>query len=380
MRKNLLSFILCLIMLIGQSTSLLAQFERVEFDYTYAYFNNGQALPAEQSMVLIGQAASGIDRVEVRIHRANTKPEKAPLFLGTWKRQAGATKDIFRIPVSYKLAGSSAYDLRFVYFRSVSEAEKENLEETLLKAIKGYIRQSIDIKGEKARIQKNPQAFVDELDALVNEGLRYYRSMSELQFAGFSDLVKEAYASLNKMSEGEVSDGARRVESLLYQELAQILNTEMVVRTDVREVLGYETERTRRTIALNVGYGGVFTEWRNNNFSYVTAPYVGLSLPLANPALSGRFWSNTSISLGVFTQNFTEDSTTLTGPIFGRPYYLGLGYNVFRFIRINAGVTALERQDATNGGSLLNVESVFLRPFIGVSAEFDLWLGLKEKR
>ena len=66
--------------------------------------------------------------------------------------------------------------------------------------------------------------------------------------------------------------------------------------------------------------------------------------------------------------------TKYSGPIIGVPLYFGLGYKVFKLVRINAGMTLLQE----GGGSGLDVSlnSLYLRPFVGASVEFDLWLGL----
>ena len=89
------------------------------------------------------------------------------------------------------------------------------------------------------------------------------------------------------------------------------------------------------------------------------------------------------MNVGVFINNFKDDSgVELTGPIFKRPYYVGLGYKVFRFVRVNAGATFLE--DISTAGvnginDLTGLEDrVVIRPMIGISAEIKLWTSLAE--
>jgi len=58
-----------------------------------------------------------------------------------------------------------------------------------------------------------------------------------------------------------------------------------------------------------------------------------------------------------------------------------LGYNFFRFVRPKAGVTAIEPQGSSGiGNAAFDVGAISLQPFVGLSAEIDLWLGLREKR
>jgi hypothetical protein len=60
--------------------------------------------------------------------------------------------------------------------------------------------------------------------------------------------------------------------------------------------------------------------------------------------------------------------------LINRPIYLGYGYRVFRMVRLNAGGTLVQK-DMLNadGGTSSNLD---VRPFLGVSIEINLWLGL----
>jgi hypothetical protein len=360
------------------------QFARVEFDYANAYFNNGQPLPAEQRMIITGPADANIYLVEMDIFRAKSKQTKPPLFAGMWKRRGEPGEATFRIPVNYKLTGSTDYDFRVIYYRSISDRERLALREEMYQALDSYLAQALEPDDKKVKLINSPNAMISDLNTLVLDGLTYYRSLNEIRFDGFSSLVEQTLDNFDKQPIDARDAGLKRIQTLVHTEVDQVINSNLVLRTDVRQVPQYETERTRRPLALNVGYGGVILDRGTENFSYGTSPYVGISLPLANAALSGRFWSNASVSLGVFLENFeNSDGETVTGPIFGRPYYLGVGYNFFRFIRLNVGVTALEEQGTStvgNGNAALNVSAISLRPFVGISAELDLWVGFRERR
>ena len=64
----------------------------------------------------------------------------------------------------------------------------------------------------------------------------------------------------------------------------------------------------------------------------------------------------------------------ITGPLADRPVYVGLGYNFFRIIRLNAGGTFITTEGigGTNSNSF--------QPFVGLSAEFNIWLGIGKKK
>lgn len=383
MMFNRLFFLTGLILLAALSP-VQGQFARVEFDYANAYFNNGQSLPAEQRMIVTGLVASNIFLVEMDIFRPKANQDKQPLFAGVWKRRGEAGESTFRIPVNYKLTGSSSYDFRVVYYRSISATEKNTLRLELFDALDSYLAQSIERQDDRIRLRENPGNMIQDLNRVVIDGLEYYRSLNEISFDGFSDLVRQALDNLDKRPLTEAEASIAQVETLLHTEVEQVLNSELVLRTDIRQIPQYETQRTRRPLAINIGYGGVLLDRGSESLSYGTSPYVGISLPLANPALASRFWSNASVSLGVFLENFENaDNQTVTGPIFGRPYYLGIGYNFFRFVRLNLGVTALEEVGTSNiggGSAALDVDAISLRPFIGISAELDVWAGLRKRR
>ncbi len=378
-----LFFLTGLILLTGLSP-VWGQFARVEFDYANAYFNNGQSLPAEQPMIITGAVASNIYLVEMDIFRPKANQEKLPLFAGVWKRKGETGESTFRVPVNYRLTGSSSYDFRVVYYRAISSSEKNALRQDLSDALDSYLAQSIERRDDDIRLRDNPGNMIQDLNRVVIDGLAYYRSLNQISFDGFSDLVAQALDNLDKRPLAEAEAGIAQVETLLHTEVDQLLNSDLVLRTDIRQVPQYETQRTRRPLAVNVGYGGVLLERGSESLSYGTSPYVGISLPLANPALAGPFWSNASISLGVFLENFENaDNETVTGPIFGRPYYLGVGYNFFRFVRLNLGVTALEEVGTSSlggGSAALDVDAISIRPFIGISAELDVWAGFRERR
>ncbi len=150
-----------------------------------------------------------------------------------------------------------------------------------------------------------------------------------------------------------------------------------------REVQDYPTEKIGSSLALNIGYGGVLLNGEPENFTYGSAPYVGLSIPLSNRAYSNTLLRNTSISVGAFTNNFESSvGNTITGPVFGRPYFVGLGYSIFRFIRLNAGVVALEEKigDPASGEQpSFELDRIKIQPFIGLSAEIKFSVGFNNR-
>ena len=79
--------------------------------------------------------------------------------------------------------------------------------------------------------------------------------------------------------------------------------------------------------------------------------------------------------MGVFTKNLEGDGgKEISGPLVGRPFYLGLDYKLFQFVRFNAGGAVLEEPELA--GMDNSNKRIFVQPFIGLSAKINLSLSL----
>ena len=103
---------------------VFAQYEAAVFDYSNAYFNNGQPLKAETFLLFSGAIRSDITRVEISIYKAKSKKEDE-LYANTWKNMYSNGEGAFSITCNYKLRGNSEYDFVFDYFRPITPEEKE---------------------------------------------------------------------------------------------------------------------------------------------------------------------------------------------------------------------------------------------------------------
>ena len=372
-----------------------AQYATAVFEYEKSSFNNSQALPAEENLMISGAAQPETVLVEIVIldDKSNRRDDPKPLFVASWVRPPYSSIGTFTVPVNYKLRGSSKYDVQIDYYRRITDMERENLRQDLYNNLFAYTEQSFTVERKRARVIGGTAQFVRNLNEIARKGISLYRNRSQLQFEGFSDLVVSKIDQINKanLKKGkfifskEKKKDARadyreklmtELKQLLAAELGQVLNVDLLVLQDRKFMDDYPTEKTRTEIPLNVGYGGVHLAGTNSeNSSFGTSPYAGLSLPLGKKGFAGQFWSRSSISVGFFWSNFEDgNGEEITGPIFKRPTYIGLGYRVFRFIRFNAGGTFLE--DSTRGSSL--ADQVYIRPFVGFSAEFRFWIDLEK--
>lgn len=379
-----------------------AQYETVVFDYTNAYFNNGQALKAESNLMFSGAISRKVERVEISAFRAKGN-EKRPLYTSVWKRNYGNVQETFNMPFNYKLRGDANYDWQIDFYRELSKEEKDELRASIFTAVDNYLDQNFSLEGKRVKLLNSLDAVMSDINAIAKESFTFYRNESEVIFPGFSDIVRRGLKTMTgrKLSNSEAANldaendessrRARRAElfqrkmtdlkSVVHNEINQVLNTHLLVRSDSRRVVDYPTEHTKNELAINIGYGACYFSGNLSNLDYGRAPYAGMSFPLGNSALSNRFMSNSSISVGAFISNFKDQNDkTITGPIVGRPFYVAYGYRMFRFLRLNAGATFLQTDASNNGVGNINTNTLAVRPFIGLSAELRFWMGLGDKR
>ncbi|MEO0895095.1 MAG: hypothetical protein AAFY71_01665 [Bacteroidota bacterium] len=349
-------------------SSMMAQYESVVLDYEKGYFNNGQALPAESRMIFSGEINEDIAAVQISLYK---KGGRKPLYEVSWIKAEEGNEDNFYLPFNYRLQSNSSYDLLFTYFQELKRSDKKDIMEDIMSKIDFYNSQFMELKEGEVKLKKPAKKFKEDLDKIFLEGLAVYRPTVEVKTT-FSDLVEELVSSLEKDSTFTSID---KFEELLESEVNQALQRDWLGAVNERKIYDYPTEKKGGQLALNIGYGGALLSGDPDNFSYGQAPYIGLSIPWSNRAYGYAFFRNTSLSVGAFTQNFTgPQNQTFTGPVFNRPYFVGLGYNVFKFIRINAGAVVLEETTNSNGQSL-QLDRISIQPFIGLSAELRFSLG-----
>ncbi|MEL6698190.1 MAG: hypothetical protein AAFP89_18235 [Bacteroidota bacterium] len=346
-----------------------AQYGSVVFNYEMGYFNNGQPLPAEERLLFSGEVSESVVAIEVKALKPNGK--KA-LYAALWQRAEGNRGENFQLPFNYRLQANASYDVAITYYELVDRPDKAEINRRILKNLEFYQTQFIKIQKGKLRLEKSAKKLKDDLDQILQQGLQDYRPAVAMEATAYSDLVQLYLESLEKDT---TVGSADELVDLLARETKHLLEGNWWKIYDARKVNDYPTEKLGGKLAVNVGYGGVIFNTDPENFSYGAAPYIGLSLPLSNRAYSPALLRNASLSLGAFTQNLEDsEKNTFTGPIFGRPYFVGIGYNIFRFIRLNAGAVALE--ELNNGGSGLQLDRIQLQPFVGLSAEIKFSVGL----
>lgn len=390
--KNILTLIACFLVL---SNNTSAQYKGVTFDYEKVVFGENQPLPAEAHIMLQGNVKPEIGIIELDVLEPKGKDKRLPLYSNKWKRSKGNTKTTFLLPINFKLKGSSEYDFNIKYYAAVSPKELDTLTNVLKNYLFTYLEQVIIINRNTLSLEQNERQIMRSLNKIVHKGLSMFRNRTDIDFEGFSDLIKFKLKQIStaSLAKGKVlfqeEDKAnakvayrekliQELRQMIGSELNQYMNLEWFKMIDNKYIDNYSTEKSKRTIAIQAGFGGAYLSGSTSNLAIGASPFVGFAFPLSKRSNQSKVLNNLSITFGVFLLDFQgANNTVVSGPIFKRPTYVGLSYKLFRFVHFNAGATFLE--DATTAGQLSGIEKrVYIRPFIGVSAQVDLWVDFSK--
>ena len=391
MKKWIASILLCGTIFAAGAQS---QYQTVVFDYEKASFNGGQPLPAGSPILLQGPVIPEVDIVKVFIYPASSDQL---LYQAQWKRSDFSRGNTFQVPITHKLKSDDAYDVQIRYYRATTDTGRAQLQKQLFGFLDAYIDQAVVVEKNKIRLNTPVPKMVKHLDAVVKRGISYYDNRSAIEFPGFSDLVTSTLKNLRnkditpgKYYEPDSASGKQglkynyatdqidALKQLVHSEVTSVLNTDMAGLYDSKTVRSYRTEKVANIITLNAGYGAVYLDGNVNNLSYGSGFTAGVSFPLGSRIFPSRFFTKTTFSAGVFLNNFRNAADqTLSGPVVGRPVYAGLGYSLADFLRVTVGAVALQNTGTAPDG--ISLQSVLIRPYVGLSVDLNLWLGIGGK-
>lgn len=370
-------------------SSISAQVKNVIYDAKKNTFDNDYALPSEERFTITGYIDTTVQLVEIEIYEGvNKKGIHKEYYSTNWARDISDNGNQFYLSIKKPLRQNEKYSFDIRLFRLINSEEADYTQKSLVSSIQNYLNATTRNTGKELELTLAPSEIQKEINSIITDGLKNYRTRNQENFIGFSDIINKQLADLGdvtgsrakniKKEESQSLEGtlSNKIDALVQQaniEIEQYFNQEIFVQFDTKTVTDHPTERQKNIVAINAGYGGAWFDGNLNNFNYGHAPYVGLSFPLGKKSFSSKFWSNTSISAGVFLLNFKDnDGTTIKGPIIQRPFYAALGYKFFRFLRFNAGAVVLERKE-DDGSGFINADKIFVRPFVGLSLELNFW-------
>lgn len=370
-RHTLLVFALATL----QHVPAFSQFESVELDLSVGWFNNGQDLPSETKLIINGQADPGISYMEMNVWRGGSDHSRPPLYRADWRKLPGEGSNRLRILFNYVLNGNSEYDFGFDAFRYLTGEEQKSLENMLVAQSEVYVYSVV------ASREGNRKAWMNGLNEAIVFQMADYRNEIGQPFTAFSPVVEELldrYQNTAKDTTGLDSALLGAIARQTAQEIQSIVRTPLLVKVRSYEINRYETTAERTPLGLSAGYGGAYLSGNFENLDYASGPFVGVSFPFSTRGQAPSMLRRTAFCLGVFVTNFeNEQGDVVSGPVLNRPYFAAIGYQAFRFVRIQAGATVLETRK-TDVLPATNIVTV--GPFVGLSLELGLWLGLNTIR
>ena len=363
----------------------------INLDLLQNRLNGGNPLPADEKFYIRGAIPTRVELVKVTVYPSK-KSENAG-YSYFWKAPFGYQDLSFQLLIEDPLRSNEDYHVEFGFYQKAGKAEIEELRKLILVNLSTYLNTITSVKRGGIRFEDSEDQILINMEKIVQTGAYYFELPNGVQFPGFSDLtrnklhqsknLKMGKAKYNAASVGE-NENARAVYAQKYleellaiisSEIDQYLSTNMLARVDEKFFQNYPTEKMSHEIPINLGYGSISLSKTLPQQEYVYSPYLGVSFPLGNRTFA-KFMNNVSVSTGVFVSGGMENSLgeSIKGPLFDRPVYVGLGYNFFRFIRLNAGGTF------TTTNKLAGNELRSFNPFIGISAEFNIWMGFGNKK
>lgn len=386
---------LVLFAIMGLVSTVFSQYTTINYDLEKNYFNEGQPLPAEKPLMFTGLIPQGVDIIEISILPSKAKSEKDRLYLASWKDYDNNINTSYSLAVNYALRASEKYDFRIAFYQQIAQADREILTKQIIEQVTAYLDTHINIKGNTVSLAKGEKKMVADLEGIIIQALDLYRNQQEGRAVKLSTTVAQRLKNLeniqfNKLPkdsllqqasasrDGVVAQKIDEIKSVVINDIRELMNTTWSKLTISRYVDDYGTEQKRGFFSLSLGYGGVYLSGKWDDFTYDAAPYAGIAFPLSNSTIAPKFLRNSSVVLGAFLDNFVdEEGNEVTGMIVGRPFYAGLDYKLFEFVRFNAGAAFLEKTETITSGTDAGQTSTkaFIRPFIGLSARIDLSIG-----
>ncbi len=375
MKKSLI-----LVFFIGLCIIANAQIQTIQFNASQLQFDNGKSLPAEKSFLVSTEASPSVEFIKMQISSLDFDRNKI-LFESVWSRNDEDKGNVAILSNNYKLKSGREYNFRFLYYRELQETERQEINTMLATSMQSYLKSNIQLKDDRYIFLRSPRDIYSSLNGILSEGMVNYEISQGGASPKISGIIENMLENLAKEKvnlDTTVINSINRFETLLQQlnnEVSIIANYYQYVLKDEITTLDYPTENLMNTLAINAGYAGIYESGGVSDFKYYSGPFAGISFPLGNRVYNSNFLSNTSISAGVFLKNFeTPELNKVSGPVIGLPIYASLGYRVLKFIRLQAGATLLEETD-----QITDSKSVYLKPFVGISIEFQMWIGLGSK-
>lgn len=392
--KELLAAVLCMLLTLMH---LSAQNKTVLLEPQNRKINQGEPLPTQTSFDIQVPVNEATGIIMINVFKGNNTADVIERTF--WARPVNFNGEFAQLPVDLKLRSNNRYGFGVTIYSLLSDTERTSLKEIVHHNITNYLNATVEANQKGMDLSKRSNTVRQDLNSIVKRSLMYYRNTQQREFEGFSDVVKlklqqvenarMSNAKFNvvrqpadsmKSADEIKADYARQLsaelEQTVFDEADNYLNLDFVKLYDSFVITNRVTEKSQTVLPLFIGYGGVYLGGSFNDLEYDSQPYAGFSFPLGRG--NETHYGRTSFIIGIYLNNFKNAAgNTITGPIVDRPVFAGLGFRVYDFINFNAGMVATSTQKYTIAD--VKTENIQLKPFIGLNAQFNLWLGLNKK-
>lgn len=391
-RINITSAITLAVMLVIGINPASSQERLVKVDFESGSFINNPVIPFDQPFIIQGDAGRDIEYVEVIIYNDNSKN---PLHYFSWNRIQDNNTSTFSVVIPGILKSGSKYDFKITTYKRMSVLQKQNLAEALSERIIFLLKNNYHFDGKNINIS-NPNSVYSDLKVLIDDALIYQRSKNSITYASPSKLVLEELknqsdfrfnkflrSSVNferdSVANRMVSLRVKDVNDLIISELNPFLNSDLVQHHRTVLVRAVSTDREQFSLPVNIGMYAWDKSLTLNNASVHNVnftPGAGVTIPFSNKsrlASRSRLFDSFGYSIGLLFESVSDaDGTEYVTPGVNLPVYTGLGFRLFKVVRLNAGVLILGEKGTEDFSNL----SVL--PTAGLSLELNIWLGVKK--
>lgn len=231
---------LAIIAILGFVCIGFGQYTTINYDIEKNYFNEGQPLPAEKTLMFTGIVPQGVEIIEVSIFPSKAKKDKDRLYLASWKDFDNNKNTNYSLAVNYRLRATEKYDFRLDFFETISAGAQKDLTERIIDQVSAYLDANVSIKGNNIANAKSEKKMVDELNEIVKGALHDYRNQNDIGFRGFSGVVRQKIANLEQIDFGKLpKDSTANQAKSARQNLVsdKVIDLRSVIITEIRETM-----------------------------------------------------------------------------------------------------------------------------------------------
>lgn len=388
MNKTLLTILIVFFSI----TTIFSQERSVKIDFESETFYNTPNIPFDETLTIIGEAGRDIEMVKVNI---SYEEKDYVLHSYLWNRIERNPSETFTIIVPPVLKSNTKYDFEIITYKLLSKSQKAELLENLESRVRFLLMNNIYYDGKNVVVNK-PKNVYEELEKLIDESLKYHESKNRIPAEAPSSLVLQELENQNdfkfsrffkKTTRDEKNEKANKLikekvdhlVSLVSSELSPFINSDIVQHYKQVNIKSVKTDKEPFTLPVNIGMYAWNKTVDINNSSIENidfTPGIGITIPFNNKsklAMKSNLFDSFGFSAGVLLESVKDaEDTEYVTPGVNLPVYTGIGFRMFKVVRVNAGVLILGEKGVDN------LEKLSVLPTAGLALELDLWLGIKK--